>query len=219
MKRKWIAGFIIGFLWMPINNSDGAENIGWENWPRITVQGKMSPKWGVFLDEEFRIGNDMNDRYFLRTDFGLTYRCTSWLDLGINYWHHYTQKKGLWTEERKPHFNLVLKRKIRNFDFQMRNRMEHRVIKGKDNVWRYRNRLLVTLPYNYTSFKIQPYCADEVFFSFDINEVSRNRVYIGLKGKLTKNIRLDCYYMAQFDKKGDDWTMIHVFGPKITFAF
>ena len=163
----------------------------WQLWSRVTLQGTLSERCKISLDEEFRGGDDMSDLYFHRTDLGVTYKFMNWCYVGLNYWHSYKEKNGQWYQEKRPHINLTFKLKLQNFKFENRNRFENRNCQGEDAYWRYRNRLTISPPVKFTSHDIRPYLADEIFYDFEENEFHRNRIYAGLKMKLQKNIGFD----------------------------
>ena len=191
----------------------------WQFWPRITVEGKLSDKWKIFLDEEFRIGDDIEDLYFHRSDLGLAYNFSPWFCLGLNYWQSYRKKSGQWKEERRPHINLMFSWKLGKFKFEDRNRFENRHQQDKDSYWRYRNRLTLKPSLKLTTYNIQPYIADEFFIDLKEKELNRDRIYTGLKFQLLKNFGVDFYYMLEMNKSLDNWSNTHVLGSKIKVKF
>ena len=84
---------------------------------------------------------------------------------------------------------------------------------------RFENRLMLTPPVKLTGYNIQPYLADEIFISFEENELNRNRIYIGFKIKLFKNVALDQYYLLESNKKLEDWTTYNIIGSRLKVAF
>ena len=212
--------FIIGIsLFLIFNTSFAFEDGDWQSWPRISIEGKLSAKWKIYLDEEFRMGDNISDLYFHRSDFGVTYKFADCFYLGLNYWHSHKEKNGQWYQEKKPHINLTFKWEMGKFKLNDRNRFENRYQQGKDKVWRYRNRLTLTPPLKFTKYNIQPYLADEIFFDFEESELNRNRIYAGIKIKLLKNLSFDGYYLLESNKKFEEWSAYNVMGSKFKVTF
>ena len=63
-----------------------------------------------------------------------------------------------------------------------RIRMEYR-IKDSGSSFRNRNMVSVDIGNGWTSLKVIPYFADEIFYDLSSNEINRNRFYIGCKIK------------------------------------
>ena len=52
--------FIIGIsLFLIFNTSFAFEDGNWQSWLRISIEGKLSAKEKMYLDEEFRIGDNI----------------------------------------------------------------------------------------------------------------------------------------------------------------
>lgn len=192
-----------------------AQDGDWQIWPRISLEGTLRDVWKVYLDEEFRIGDGMSDRYFHRTDFGIGRRIASWLSVELHYWHSYAKSGGVWIEEQRPFANVIATWRLGCLSFKDRNRFEFRIFNEKENRQIYRNALTVTPPFRFTSFRIQPYLTNEIFIQLDRVEFVRNRIYIGLKVKPLEKVGIDLYYMLQEDLKQIAWYDTHVAGIKV----
>jgi hypothetical protein len=192
----------------------------WQIWSNISIEGAL---WGhahIYLDQEFRIGDGMSDLYFHRSDVALLFRFTGWLDLGMNYWHQYTQAKdGSWVEEKKPHLNGTFKGELGKCKIKDRNRLEYRIFQGRDEVWRYRNRLTVEGPFSFTAYRIKPYIADEVFIDLEEHDFNRNRIYGGFTFQPLKTATLDLFYMLQSDEKDGAWQKTNVMGSSVKVKY
>ena len=102
-----------------------------------------------------------------------------------------------------------------NVKVEDRVRFEYRMKDNSDNVWRYRNKASVKLGLG----PVSPYLADEVFFDPEESEVNRNRLYIGIGGKLWKVIKGDLFFMLQSSKKNEEWKDYNVLGVKLKVGF
>ena len=69
----------------------------------------------------------------------------------------------------------------------------------------------------WTSLKVIPYFADEMFYDLSSNEINRNRFYIGCKIKNLTRIKPTIYFMQQRSLKNNEWDTIGVLGIKISF--
>lgn len=191
----------------------------WQYWNTESMEGNISEKWKVKLEEEFRFGDDAREFYYQHSDLGLSYNCCEWFRLGLNYRQVYEKKEGDWKEENRPHINGTLKWGWKDFKFTDRSRLEYRVREDKDDTLRYRNKMTIKFPFKWTKFDIQPYLADEIFIDFDQGELNRNRFYIGVDSKLMKHLKADVFYLWQSSKSGDSWVDYNVVGTKLKIVF
>jgi hypothetical protein len=187
----------------------------WQLWNTESLEGDFAKNWKVKLEEEFRFGDNMEELYYHHTDGGLNYKLTDLFSLGLNYRQIFEKKKGGYKEENRPHINGTIKWKWQDFTFKDRNRFEYRIRAGKENVWRYRNKLAITFPVKWTKFDIEPYLADEVFVDLDEGEFSRNRLYAGFEAKLMRHLGADIFYLWQSSKKDEDWIDFNIVGVKL----
>lgn len=194
------------------------DNGDWQHWNRESVEGNISKNLKAKLDVEFRFGDNCSELYHQYSEMGLSYRCSGWFDLGLNYRQIYEKKGDAWRQENRPHLNATFKWSWLNLKFEDRSRLEYRIREGKDNIFRYRNKLTVKLP-KLTEFKIEPYIAGEPFYDFDANEVNKNRLYAGMSFTAVKNLKADIYYMFEGNKMNDSWTNINILGTTFKCGF
>jgi hypothetical protein len=215
MKRF---GFIVVLmLWMTASVW-GYDKGDWQFWPRITLEGKLSTQWCVLLDEEWKSGDDMKEIFDHRSDLGISYQLKKWLQLGVNYWHSYSKKNNSWSQEKRPHFNIIFKHKIGKIMFTDRNRFDYRMIEKKDSYWRYRNLFSIAPAFKLTKLQIAPYIEDEIFYDLKTKEIAEDRIYLGFRIPLLKNITTDFYYLRQY-KQEQDWINYNIFGAKVKIVF
>jgi hypothetical protein len=192
-----------------------AEDGDWQLWNTESIEGAFAEDWKVKLEEEFRIGDNMEELYYHHTDGGLNYKLTDLFSVSLNYRQIFEKTKEEWKEENRPHINGTIKWKWQDFALEDRNRFEYRIRAGKENVWRYRNRFAITFPVKRAKFDIKPYLADEVFLDLDEGEFSRNRLYAGIEAKLMKHLGADIFYLWQTSKKDKDWIDFNIVGVKL----
>jgi len=189
-------------------------------WNSESLSYAVNDNWKLYLEEEFRFGDDADDFYYQHSDGGIIYSgLAKWLELGANYRHIFEKSKGKWFIENRPHLNVAVKWKAGSWSFSNRGRFEYRSRQDREDFWRYRNKFTVKWPFKLTVFEIQPYIADEIFYDFDEAEMNRNRLYTGSTLKLLKNLKADIFYLWQNSEKNNDWKDLNVFGTKLKFYF
>ena len=94
--------------------------------------------------------------------------------------------------------------------------MEYRI---KDSGSTFRNRNMLTLDFGngWTSMKLVPYMADELFYNLSDKEINRNRFYLGVKVKKISVYKPTLYFMQQRSLKNNKWESFGVLGIKISF--
>ncbi|MBO8152426.1 MAG: DUF2490 domain-containing protein [Candidatus Marinimicrobia bacterium] len=219
MKKLTIIGLGICFSLFIVMTAFAYEDGDWQFWNTESVEGNLVENWKVKLEEEFRFGDNIGEFYYHHTDGSLTYKLTNWFHLSLSYRQIYENKDEEWKEENRPHVNGTFKWKWQDFEFKNRSRFEYRIREGKENAWRYRNKLTLGFPLKWTKLGIQPYLADEIFIDFDEGDLNRNRLYAGFKAKLMKYLAPDIFYLWQTSEKDGDWIDYKVIGAKLKVEF
>jgi hypothetical protein len=141
----------------------------------------------------------------------------------------YVDSSSQTKQEERPYLSATLRSKLLDRDVANRFMVEYRDISGDDDYWRFRNK--VTFNSAFDGFdtrgirllnreRFRPYIADEVFFSSNGQGLSQNRVYLGVKIKIVKNVGLDTYYLYQsVENSRSRWQDNHIIGMEITFGF
>lgn len=203
------------------NTCFGFDDEGFQYWSTTKASLDLDKDWKLGYEEEFRIGDDGGNLYYHHSDLGLVYKGLSRsIDLGVNY-RQIQEKDGKdkWRPEYRPHFNVTLKNKLFGLDVSDRSRFEHRARETSKDIWRYRNKLSIELPFEFAALKLQPYLADEVFFDMNDKGYNTNRLYSGVSFELSKNTTGDIYHLWQTKRSGGGWQDISVLGTKLVFHF
>lgn len=215
-KILFLTAFFLIFAGYSFAFDDG----DFQYWNNESFSWKLNKYWKATLEEEFRFGDGGSDFYYQYTDAGVYYSgLASWLDVGFNYRHILEESKSSWKHENRPHLNATIKFNLAGFDLINRGRVEYRNREDKSDLWQYRNKFTVQLPFKLTRLEIQPYIADEIFVDFDIEELNRNRLYSGVSLKIFKNLKAEIYYLWQSDKKKGKWSDLNILGTKLKFSF
>jgi hypothetical protein len=189
-------------------------------WNTDVEEVKINKDSKLAFEEEFRWGDNANEFYYHHYDIGFFYNLEKWLNIGGGYRHIYELKKGKFKLENEPYLTATLFSDLKGFKIEDRNRTEYRHFDYQSDSWRYRNKVTVKLPWKFTKLEIQPYISDEIFIGFDgATELNQNRFSPGLTMNLTKNLKLDVYYMLQDSKSSGKWVDANILGTKLKLAF
>jgi len=199
-----------------------SDNKDFQYWNVTDVSVGINKDWKFTFQEELRFGESGKRLYYQHYEPGLTYSgLAKWIDLGFNYRQVFERNsKGKWKREDQPNLNITLKGKLFGLDVSDRSRIEYRVLEDRKDVWRYRNKVTVKLPFELTELKLQPYIADEIFIPLNDDNVNKNRFYAGVSLKLTKNLKGEVYYLWESSRASSgNWTDINVLGTALKFSF
>ena len=183
-------------------------------WNSEGIHIKLTTDWAFEIREEFRLEDNGGSLYHYFTETGFLYAFRDYLDFSVNYRHIKNKKNEDWTTEYRPHINGTIKIKWNDFIIGDRNRIEFRKFEDGNHSWRWRNKLSIQSPFQWTRLKIQPYVSNEVFIVFDKIEYNQNRVYVGFKLTFFKYFRGDLFYMCQ-STKSTVWKDNHIIGTNL----
>jgi hypothetical protein len=191
-------------------------------WSSAGVSFDINKDWKCTFDEEFRFGEDAGEFYYHHSDLGFVYKgLTDWIELGFNYRQVFdrTDSEGEWKQENRPHLNVTLKGRLFDLDVSNRSRFEYRDREDKEDLWRYRNKFTVKLPFELTALKLKPYLADEVFIPLNDDNITRNRIYAGVSFTVLEDITGEVFYLWQSSRSDGDWKDTNVLGTRLKFRF
>ncbi|MBM3251176.1 MAG: DUF2490 domain-containing protein [Candidatus Omnitrophica bacterium] len=217
MKKLFLS---IPFIFLIANLAFAFDNGDFQVWNNEALSWKIRRDWKMAFEEELRFGDDGGNLYYQHSDLSIHYSGFSkWLSMGLGYRQVFEKKKGEWKEENQPNFIITLKEKIANFELSDRNRFEYREIEDSDDGWRYRNKITIGLPFEFTRQEIKPFVSDEIFVDIDKEELSQNRLYSGFSFKIIKNLNGELYYLWVDSKKSGKWIDSFVLGTKLAYSF
>ena len=220
--KNWVFLVVTAMAVLVISETCFAYDYGdLQYWSTASASFDIDKDWKFTFKEEFRLKESGGHLYHHFSDIGFVYKnLADWIDLGFNYRQVFEKdSKGRWRQENRPHLNVTLKGKLFDLDLSNRSRLEYRDRENKKDVWRYRNKVTVKLPFELTELKLKPYLADEVFITLNDDNVDRNRLYAGVSFKLVKNLKGDVFYLRQSSRSSSGWTDINVIGSKLKFSF
>jgi hypothetical protein len=152
---------------------------------------------------------------------GFVYKGFSdWLDIGFNYRQIFNRSGGEdWLQENRPHLNLTIKSKLYGLDLSDRSRIEYRDKEESHNTWRYTNKFIIKLPYEFTKWKLRPIFADNVFIDLTGDGFDRNKVYSGFTFKPSTRTSGGLYYVWDSDETNGRWTNTNILWFQLKFYF
>ncbi len=228
-KWKWMAAGLVMAAAIPaaVAYDDHDKQLNLE------LQGGGSLGGGVeaFLKESLKYGDDMSEFYEQETLVMLAWKATGWLKLGVGYDEVQTRKNKAryeevegegapeyeeandhyWARESRPLVEATLSTSSKGWKISDRNRFEWRSKENQDAYLRYRNRLKVVAPWQWTSWNIAPYASGEINYEDNdalepSDRLNRTRWTAGLQMKPMKNLQVSPALFYEFNKKNGEWT-------------
>ncbi len=190
------------------------------NWTDLYVVYRIDDQFAVRVEEELMFGDDVSDLYYYHTDVGLIFKANPNVDLSLNYRHIDTKSNrgAEWTEENRPHGNVTFKGKLGDFQVEQRNRFEFRVRDNRDDIWRYRSRVLLAHPLTLGGVACTPYVSEEAFIDTDLGDFNQFRTAAGVKKKFGDHVMADVYYLWQTAESSTEWTDTHFIGLALGYT-
>jgi len=217
MIKIIILALLLGITYFNVYAYDDGD---FQAWNSDVEEFKINKDSKIVLEEEFRWADNAHEFYYHHYDVGFFYNLKEYFNIGGGYRHVYELKKGKFKLENEPYVTATLLWGLSGLKFEDRNRIEYRHFDYRSDLWRYRNKFAIKLPWKFTKMEIQPYLSDEIFISFGgISEFNQNRFSCGLGMNLTKNIKAEIYYMLQSTKSLRNWLDANVLGTKIKLFF
>ena len=192
-----------------------------EYWPKAIVTIPLNQQWQFGFEEWLSFNENATRFKDSQTDLWLYYQgLADWLSVGVGYKRVYAKPDDDdWEIEDRPMLQAAVKSKVYGFGVTNRSRFEYRMPQDEGPFWRYRHRLTIASPVTFTPLKIQPYTAEEIFYSFDGAGFNQQRLYGGVYIPLHEKVRLELFYIWKLDKDDHDWRTTNVLGSWVYFQF
>jgi hypothetical protein len=193
-----------------------------EYWQGIGLDFNIDTDWKITVREELRVGKSGDDPYLHNTDVGLVYKgLADWLDVSLNFKKEFERdSSGKFRRENRPHLNLMFKGQLCGLKVGDRARLEFRDKEKTEDIWRFRNKFTINLPFTLTEFDLQPYVSDEIFINLGESTVKQNRFVAGLSFMLGENVKTNVYYMYKSSMSSSSgWIDTNVVGTGVVFVF
>jgi hypothetical protein len=191
-----------------------------EYWPKAIVTVPLNQQWQFGFEEWLSFTDNATRFKDTQTDLWLHYLgLADWLSVGAGYKRVFAKFDDDWEIEDRLMLNAAVKTKVHGFTVVDRSRLEYRMPEDVSDFWRYRQKLIIMSPVTFTPLKIQPYTADEVFYSFNGQGFNQQRLYGGVYIPLHEKVRLELFYIWKLDKADHDWQTTNVLGSWIYVQF
>ncbi|KPK44355.1 MAG: hypothetical protein AMJ65_03260 [Phycisphaerae bacterium SG8_4] len=198
------------------------DDIGkFEYWTTAGASFDIEKNWRVSVDELLKLGDDARKFTYHHTDLGFVYQgLADWVDLGFNYRHAFGRYgPSDWRRERRPHVNVTFKSRLGEIDLSDRSRLEYRDKDYAKDQWRYTNKLTLTLPGEFTKWKMRPYFADQVYIDLDGYVLSKNKVYSGFSFELSEDLVARLLYVWDSDRTYGNWRNTNILWLQLRLYF
>ena len=230
MKKTVIRGALVALMAYLLAHPASAElnaDSDFQYWNMEAIEGKINDKWKAYMEAEFRFGDDASKFYYQHTHLEIGYKVNDWLEIAPGYrqvWELFEKSvdepgQEDWFAEARPMINFLLKHKWKGWELRNRNRFEYRIFEiDKEDVFRYRNALLVNSPWKWTQWNINPFIADEIFIQ-ENDDFNRNRFYVGVNVDLMEHLTGRIFYLWQTSEKDNEWIDFNIIGTQLKFKF
>jgi hypothetical protein len=198
-----------------------ADEGSFEYWAHVDFRVPINEQWYLTVEERLTFGDDagrLTDQQPVAT---ITYGgLADWLTIGVGFREVLTRDGDEWLAEQRPEFNVTVRGELFGLDVADRSRLEYRDREGREDVWRYRNKVTIVPPMTFTPRKIQPYVADEVLINLDEQDLNEQRLYGGFYIPLHEQGRLELYYFWRLTEQDDNsWHDTNVLGTFLHIRF
>lgn len=219
MRRKLL--LMAGLVFLFAACAYAYDDHDFQVWNTDTEEFRLGKSSKIVLEEEFRWGDNAEEFYYQHYDLGFVYETGKHWNFGIGYRQIFEKKSGKFKEENAPYGTATFSWEAAGFKFDDRSRLEYRHFDYQTDLWRYRNKITMRLPWKFSKWEIQPYAGDEIFLGLNGINLNQNRFSIGLGFKIIRNIKGEVYYMLQSSKSSGTcvWKDANVLGTKFKFAF
>ena len=187
-------------------------------WTVDAAEYQITSVWKVNIETEFHF----DDHFCLfkrQADIGFSRKMRKWLVIGINYRWADEKTNAEWELENRPHINASIFWKMGRLNLQDRTRMEYRIQKQSDPMWRYRNKLRVGLPLPGTTISLEPYMSDEIFVIFNRLKIDEHRVIAGVASRLQNHLKVELYGMIKSEREFLGWSNTKIMGANILLMY
>jgi Protein of unknown function (DUF2490) len=179
-----------------------APSVDSQLWSEIDASYPIAADWsatGIFTT---RLGSDLPNPTLTAGGLQIDHRVGSWTVSGTGYYVYVRNaQSGARTGVLLPAAALTYESGLGPVTLSDRNRLEQ--LEGlPGSPRRYRNRMSTTwhLPSGHQMTDV--FVADEVFYDFSRNRLTRNRAQAGVQFNLSPNTRLQAFYMRQNNTYG-----------------
>jgi hypothetical protein len=205
-------------------------------WLNAGASGSLGEPIKLSLGEQWRIGDDASELYYMQTELKATYKVVNWLSLIAGYTEASSRvskpvydaagnetRDDYWSSEHRPFAGVSFSGSFSGWKVSDRIQAEYRMKDAVQDYFRYRNQVKVVAPWKWTALKIQPNAYYEAFLSKLPDDVEwpwvRQRISAGVSMSFTDVLKGNLYYLKQLDWTSSDWREYNIFGVSVSASF
>ena len=207
----------IGFFTVIMSGLSYATDDNQEFRANTSFSFKLSDMWKMKIAQEFHFRD--GEHFEHENIVVFSYKAADWLNLGVGFKQlHKKDSSHEWRRENRPFAEATIKDTVFGLKWSDRNRLEFREFENAKDVFRYRNRLKVHVPYNLFDLPLQPYVADEIFIQEE-SGLYRNRIYTGLVWDVNDTLDVDFFMFHEKNETSHGRDDRYMFGFETKFSF
>jgi hypothetical protein len=220
---------VVLLLFVAVQDTLSGQIVNQQSWIVYNSVFKVSPKWGIQHDLQFRTNPELSQNVQVIGRAGLAYHLRPDLSLlgGYAFVNTYNSNLNAYSRENRMYEQLMYRHDVRKVSMTHRLRLEQRflghlaydsttqavvtdhVMQG--NRFRYANRMTLNLTNHEKKNVLYAVVQDELFINFANKEINpnvfdRNRFLIGIGVLHNKHTRYELAYMNQYvnSRSGED---------------
>lgn len=178
----------------------------------FSLETRLSRKWTIHLDQQYRFGDNISRLTRASADLGLTYKVNKHVKLmGDYYYLHRPKENGSYNTRHWFSGAVTLRGDIRRWRFVYRNMVQFRngnVNSEKASQTKIYDRNKLSIRYE-ANKRLTFYTAGEAYIPLNnpqVQGIDRSRHFLGLLINTFRNQQLEFYFMLQQEwQKGDWW--------------
>lgn len=217
---------LTAFAVLTVSACAGRDNILY--WADFLVDYRFHKKLKLNFEQSFWHNSDR--LYIEETILQLEWDILNWLSIAAGD-RLVEQKfdegnKWDWRHEHRPMLTLTSTHELWGFRLAWRNRLEYRDKEAtRRSYLRYRSRIKLRTPWEWTDWRISPYASWETFVEDKPglgkgDMFNRLRSLFGLSMRPADCMTLSFFYMTQLERSPNSgWKPFHVPGMELKFAF
>ena len=227
---KWLFLTVLFFGFLPASSQLPEKEINEQiqGWTSVNSTSRISERWAIIGDFHIRRNNGVKDPSFYLIRFAPQFAVLPNFTVAAGYAHMWiAPSRSDWqsfVNENRIYQQAIFTTKLGSANLLQRVRNEQRWQQFIENDrhtgnWRFTNRVRylvsVTIPISTNEWIPKPVIADEILFHFGKpivnNTFDQNRIFVGIRQKVSENLNFDFGYMNLFQQKfsGYQYDMNH----------
>jgi Protein of unknown function (DUF2490) len=197
-------------------------NNDFQIWNKDTLELRLMEQGDFYGEFDCRFGDDASKLYYKHVHLQFLYRYNSFFTIGPGYRWIYTLTNGKFALTTSPLLDLIFSLSRNGWRLDARNRLQlldpSKHAEG-DRRWLFREKLYFFTPWKWTSWHLNPYVTEELFFE-QTKGFSQNRFYVGLALRPHRMVGGALFVMLRNLKNASHhWTHQYVLGMNFSLYF